>query len=379
MFNAKTTERMTYIEIDSPDQLGVLLQRGSRINQYVFRNLDFTPVTEMAANRIFTDCIFLGCTLPELVREALGRSCLIFPQIDVPYNVHRSTLYSPEELYAGYDPAHPETQSTCYDGRVYSHYLEQGKTTRNLRITLARSLHDHSISDALHDFLSSYDERRLVGIMGGHGLLRTDAAYRKVARISKQLTEAGYLMISGGGPGAMEATHLGTWFAGRTDENLDEAIELLRVAPSFHDEGWLATAFEVRRRWPQDKYESLGVPTWLYGHEPATPFATHIAKYFDNSIREDGILTIAKGGIIYSPGSAGTLQEIFQDAVQNHYLSFGYASPMVFLDSDYWTQQIPVYPLLEELLSKGRYKNLILSLSDDEADVIAEIRRFGQE
>lgn len=376
MFNAKTTERMTYIEIDSPDQLGVLLQRGSRINQYVFRNLDFTPVTEMSANRIFTDCIFLGCTIPDTMHEALGRSCLIFPQIDVPYNVHRSTLYSPEELYAGYDPAHPETQSTCYDGRVYSHYLEQGKTTRNLRITLARSLHDHSISDALHDFLGSYDERRLVGIMGGHGLLRTDAAYRKIARISKQLTEEGYLMISGGGPGAMEATHLGAWFADRTDEELDEAIELLRVAPSFRDEGWLATAFEVRQRWPQDRYESLGVPTWLYGHEPATPFATHIAKYFDNSIREDGILTIAKGGIIYSPGSAGTLQEIFQDAVQNHYLSFGYASPMVFLDSDYWTTQMPVYPLLEELLSKGRYKNLILSLSDDESDVIAEIRKF---
>lgn len=379
MFKAKTTDRMTYIEIDSPDQLGLLLQRGTRINQYVFRNLDFTPVTEMAANRIFTDCIFLGCTLPDAMHEALGRSCLIFPQIDVPYNIHRSELYSPEELYAGYDPEHPETQATCYDGRVYNHYLAQGKTSRNLRITLARSLHDHSISDALHDFLSSYDERRLVGIMGGHGLLRTDAAYRKIARISKQLTEAGYLMISGGGPGAMEATHLGAWFADRTDEELDEAIELLRVAPSFRDEGWLATAFEVRRRWPQEKYESLGVPTWLYGHEPATPFATHIAKYFDNSIREDGILTIAKGGIIYSPGSAGTLQEIFQDAVQNHYLSFGYASPMVFLDSDYWTTQMPVYPLLEELLSKGRYKNLILSLSDDESDVIAEIRKFTAE
>ena len=379
LFKAKTTDRMTYIEIDSPDQLGLLLQRGTRINQYVFRNLDFTPVTEMAANRIFTDCIFLGCTLPDAMHEALGRSCLIFPQIDVPYNVHRSELYSPEELYAGYDPEHPETQATCYDGRVYNHYLAQGKTSRNLRITLARSLHDHSISDALHDYLSSYDERHLVGIMGGHGLLRTDAAYRKIARISKQLTEAGYLMISGGGPGAMEATHLGAWFADRTDEELDEAIELLRVAPSFRDEGWLATAFEVRRRWPQEKYESLGVPTWLYGHEPATPFATHIAKYFDNSIREDGILTIAKGGIIYSPGSAGTLQEIFQDAVQNHYLSFGYASPMVFLDSDYWTMQMPVYPLLEELLSKGRYKNLILSLSDDEADVIAEIRKFTEE
>ena len=370
---------MTYTEIDSPDQLGALLQSDAQINKYVFRNLDFTPIKEMVAKSIFTDCIFLGCTLPDSIHEALDSSCMIFSQIDVPYNVHRSKLYSPEELYAGYDPAHPETQATCYDGRIYSHYLAQGKTTRNLRITLARSLHDHSISDALHDFLSSYDERHLVGIMGGHGLLRTDAAYRKIARISKQLTEAGYLMISGGGPGAMEATHLGAWFAGRTDDELDQAIDILRVASSFRDEGWLATAFEVRRRWPQEKYASLGVPTWLYGHEPATPFATHIAKYFDNSIREDGILTIAMGGIIYSPGSAGTLQEIFQDAVQNHYLSFGYASPMVFLDRDYWTTQMPVYPLLEELLAKGRYKNLILSIADNEDDIIAEIRKFTAE
>lgn len=376
MFKLKTTDRMTYVEIDSPDQLGLLLLRNSRINQYVFRDLDFTPIIEMAAERIFTDCIFLGCTIPVEMNDALGRSCLIFPDIDVPYNIHRATLYSPEELYAGYDPEHPETQSTCYDGRVYSYYLEQGKTSRNLRITLARSLHDHSMSDAMHDFLSSYDERYLVGIMGGHGLLRTDDAYRKIARISKQLAEEGYLMISGGGPGAMEATHLGAWFAGRTYEELDEAIELLRVAPTFRDEGWLSTAFEVRRRWPQERYESLGVPTWLYGHEPATPFATHIAKYFDNSIREDSILTIAKGGIIYSPGSAGTLQEIFQDAVQNHYLSFGYASPMVFLDSDYWTKQMPVYPLLTDLLERGRYKNLILSIADAENDIVAEIRKF---
>ena len=109
----------------------------------------------------------------------------------------------------------------------------------------------------------------------------------------------------------------------------------------------------------------IGVPTWFYGHEPATPFAAHIAKYFDNSIREDGLLTIAKGGVIFAPGSAGTMQEIFQDAAQNHYCTHGYASPMVFLGTDYWTQQLPVYPFLQQLLEAGRYQNLMLSLTDD--------------
>ena len=48
-------------------------------------------------------------------------------------------------------------------------------------------------------------------------------------------------------------------------------------------------------RWP-DGGESLGVPTWVYVDEPTTGFATHIAKYFTNSIREDGLLAIARSG-----------------------------------------------------------------------------------
>ncbi|MBO5878056.1 MAG: hypothetical protein J6Q29_01150 [Alistipes sp.] len=370
---------MTYIEIDTPDRLTVLLQRTLHINQHVFLNLDFTALERLVAKNTFSDCIFLGCTLPQELSERLDDSCLILPSISVPYNIYRSALYSPMELYAGYDPAIAESFDECFDSRVYRHYLQQGKTTRNIRISLARSLHDHSISDAMHDFLSSYDERQIVGIMGGHGLLRTDEMYRKIARISKQLTELGYLMISGGGPGAMEATHLGAWFAGRSEEELSEAFPILDTAPTFRDEGWLSTTFEVINRWPQQNFCSLGVPTWLYGHEPATPFATHIAKYFENSIREDGILTIAKGGIIFTPGSAGTLQEIFQDAVQNHYLSFGYASPMVFLGNDYWTNEMPIYPLLNDLSQKGRYRNLILSMADSESEIVVHIRSFSKE
>ena len=160
-------------------------------------------------------------------------------------------------------------------------------------------------------------------------------------------------------------------------EEIDHAISILSEAPSYKDSLWLDTAMQVRNLYPVKDFVSLGVPTWLYGHEPATPFATHIAKYFENAIREDGILTIAKGGIIYSPGSAGTMQEIFQDAVQNHYLSFGYASPMIFLDTNYWTAEMPVYPLLLQLSVQGSYRNLLLSITDDERETVEEIRKFS--
>ncbi len=88
------------------------------------------------------------------------------------------------------------------------------------------------------------------------------------------------------------------------------------------------------------------------------------------------MLAIAKGGVIFSPGNAGTIQEIFQDATQNHYLSFGYASPMVFLNSGYWTRERPIYPLLENMAREGKYKNLILSLCDTCGEVVEAIMAF---
>lgn len=289
---------------------------------------------------------------------------------------YRHELYTAESLYKGYQLGEPESYKNCYDSIVYQHYLQKGKNSRDIKETLARTLHDHAIGDAMYDFLDQYKEKQVIGIMGGHSLLRTDEAYLKVVQISKELTEKGYLMISGGGPGAMEATHLGAWMAGREENELQQALKLLCEAPSFKNPKWLDTAFQVRELFPQEKYKSLGVPTWLYGHEPSTPFATHIAKLFENALREDDILTIAMGGIIYAPGSAGTMQEIFQDAVQNHYLSFGYASPMIFLDKTYWTEEMPVYPLLQHLLKKGKYKNLILSITDNKEEVINSIMEF---
>ncbi|MBO4803673.1 MAG: hypothetical protein J5503_03920 [Muribaculaceae bacterium] len=296
----------------------------------------------------------------------------------VPFDITRKTLYTAEELYEGFNPDNEETYDTCFDSAVYQQYKALGQHVPSVRELLARSLHDHSIHTALARFFQEHDHRRSVGIMGGHALLRTDAMFSEIAHLSKQLTQQGFVMLSGGGPGAMEATHLGAWMAGRTENELDDALQILSEASSFKDTGWLRTAFEVIRKYPQERFVSLGLPTWLYGHEPSTPFATHIAKFFENSLREDSILTLAFGGIVYAPGSAGTLQEIFQEAVQDHYLSYGYASPMIFLGRRFWTEEIPVYPLLEHLMDTGRYKNLLLSITDNTADILNTLQDFRE-
>jgi predicted Rossmann-fold nucleotide-binding protein len=297
----------------------------------------------------------------------------------VPYNIAPKCLYDGYSLYKGYVPGDDESFKTCFDSMVYKHFLEKGKMTRGVEESLARALHDHGMHIALNDFFNKYDSRCCVGVMGGHALKRNDEMYRTIVILSKNLTELGFYMISGGGPGAMEATHLGAWMAGRSMDETDDAISILAQSTSFDDSKWMSTAFQVMEKYPQSQYVSLGIPTWLYGHEPSTPLATHIAKFFDNSIREDSILTLAYGGIIYAPGSAGTMQEIFQEAVQNHYLSFGFSSPMIFLGKKFWTEEMPAYPLLEGLIETGKYKNLRLTLTDDSNQVVKALQDFRQE
>ena len=314
--------------------------------------------------------------LEEVAKDDLS---VFIPKMDKPFSTYPKGLYTSKILYEGYDFHDESTFPTCYDSKVYKHYIDQGKQGHEVRETLARSLHDHFITHALYKMLHHYDEKDVIGIMGGHAKRRDDPQYRQIVFLSKKLTEMGRLMVTGGGPGAMEATHLGSWMAGRSEAETNEAIDMLIASPTFRDEGWLRRSFEVMERFPlQSDFRSLAIPTWYYGHEPTAPFATDIAKYFDNSVREDGIVTIAKGGIIYTPGSAGTMQEIFQDAGQNHYESVGYASPMIFMGKDYYTNCMPAYTLLKDLSDRGLFKNMLLTISDDNDEIIDAIVRFKE-
>ena len=141
-------------------------------------------------------------------------------------------------------------------------------------------------------------------------------------------------------------------------------------------------------RFPRDaadtRTESVGVPTWFYGHEPPNPFASHIAKFFDNSLREEGVLAIATHGVIFAEGNAGTVQEIFQDACQNYYATHGAAAPMVLLGTRYWHREgsagenplaKPVWPLLLQMGAEKGFGHL-LRLTDDLDDIVRFIQDY---
>ena len=356
--------------------------------------LDLRRFKARLRGKSFMGSLFLSCKLCRDSSHAIvkGGGVIIPDSPSLSFPAHQKELYSVEALFAGYKGGLIKDYRQSYDYKIYREFMRDGKLDTPLHVGMFRYLHDHSITDALYNAIRG---KKVVAIMGGHGMERRDSFYSKIARLSRGLTRAGYLMVSGGGPGAMEAAHLGAYFAGREDSDMTEAIAQISVRPKrakadteYADEDWLKRAWDIRQAYPQSdsdkaQYLSIGIPTWFYGHEPPSPFPTHIAKYFSNSIREDGLLMIARHGVIFAPGSAGTRQEIFQDAAQNHYGTAGYYSPMIMLGKEYWTGKdshkysYPVWPLLEQTAAE-HYKDL-LAITDDEAEIEALIKGYEPE
>jgi predicted Rossmann-fold nucleotide-binding protein len=268
---------------------------------------------------------FFGCRFQDADRDrlaALGAMVLSLP-VGSPFKPYRSALYDYAELTTAAD----DDPTATLDGRMASWFASSSSTS--IGDLAIRAVHDATVDAAIARFVVG---RRVVGVMGGHALSRDSDLYTTVADVGRELTRKGLCVASGGGPGVMEAANLGAWFAALSDPDLDEAIAILAEAPTYAPDplAYDLRTREVRRRWPAGG-ESLGVPTWVYADEPTSGFASHIGKYFTNSVRENGLLAIARSGVIYAPGGAGTEQEIFTDTAQNSLTLYQVRSPMVFL------------------------------------------------
>ena len=282
----------------------------------------------------------------------------------LPYDPLRESLYTRDELMAGWP-------GETLDSLIETHVRDHGFRAPPAAEALAQRLHDHAIDAALSELLCAEPRQRVVGIMGGATTPRDDPWYRRAAELARLLTRAGFVVATGGGPGTMEAANLGAFLAAHDDGALDEALTILARAPAYERDTrpYVAAASEVRECFPSGAV-SIAIPTWFYPGEPVGQFATHIAKYFANSIREDGLLSIAVSGVVFAPGRAGTVQELFQDAAQNAYGIRG-RSPMVLFGGEYYDGDPSIYALLRGLARRfGGYEDLV-TLTDDAAEVLA--------
>ncbi|KUO17883.1 LOG family protein [Streptomyces dysideae] len=359
-------------EIETLEEFDATVSARGTLAGFRVQAVDLTDRTRELLATDTGGAVFLGCRMREdAATKVRADGAMVFPPVpDLPFDPYRGLVYSPDELFESLSDGGYEATP---DARAYA-WFQQTKADHDIFASMLRAVHDDSVSDALDELLRG---ARVVGVMGGHAMARGTEAYAGAARLGRELARAGFTVATGGGPGAMEAANLGAYAAPFDDEMLSESLQLLTKAakftPSITD--WATAAFEVRSRWPKGG-ASVGIPTWFYGHEPPNAFAGHIAKYFANATREDGLLARCNAGVVFLPGAAGTVQEIFDNATPNYYESRGEPTPMVLVDRAHWTEKLPTWPLLRSL-ARDRSMESHIALIDRIEEAPEALKRLG--
>jgi uncharacterized protein (TIGR00730 family) len=180
---------------------------------------------------------------------------------------------------------------------------------------------------------------RAVSVFGSARVLRDSPDYDLAAKVGRLLAEAGYAVITGGGPGAMEAANKGACEAGGVSVGL--GIEL-----PFEQE--------------MNEWVDIGV-NFRYFFARKTMFV----KYAQ--------------GFIVLPGGFGTFDELFEALclVQTRKVT---SFPVVLIGQDYWGGLVDW--LRATVLTEGKIAERdldLFSVTDDPAEAVRLVREADHE
>jgi hypothetical protein len=191
----------------------------------------------------------------------------------------------------------------------------------------------------LAEFVEGFDAlaryHPAVSIFGSTRAKPEDEVYQKAERIGRLLAENGFSVITGGGPGAMEAANKGASSAGG---------------------------------------KSIGLNIELPLEQKPNPYANITLKYRYFFVRKVMFVKYAVAYIIL-PGGFGTMDELFESVtlIQTHKIK---PFPVILVGSNYWKGLLDW--IKEVVLKEGRISSTdldILQLIDDPEEIVKTIKK----
>jgi uncharacterized protein (TIGR00730 family) len=201
------------------------------------------------------------------------------------------------------------------------------------RIDLDRDV--ELIADEFRDGFQAVDRigRPAATIFGSARIGQDDPAYAHAREVGRRFAEAGFAVVSGGGPGIMEAANRGC-----------------------QEAGGLSVGFNIE----------------LPSEQRANPYLDHELTFRHFYARKTMLVKAAEGFVLFA-GGFGTLDELFESLVliqTGKILHF----PVVLFGREHWRglrAWIEEKLIAEQLISQNDV--LLLSLTDDPAEAVQTV------
>ena len=128
---------------------------------------------------------------------------------------------------------------------------------------------------------------------------------------------------------------------------------MLARVPSFRPsiDAWVAGALEVVGR--ARGHRVARDPDLALRPRAAGGVRDRDRQVLPQRVREAILLEVCDAGIVFLPGAAGTVQEVFQDACENYYADEASVASMVLVGVRYWTRDAPRLAAAQAL-ARGR-------------------------
>lgn len=197
----------------------------------------------------------------------------------------------------------------------------------------------HTIDAVNEEFKQGFNfikkHPKSVTFFGSARIQEDNRYYKKAVRIGERLAKLGYSVVTGGGPGIMEAANRGAFVSGG---------------------------------------KSLGLTIELPEEQNVNPYVTDYVDFYYFFTRKV-LLTFSAESYVYFPGGFGTLDEFFEilTLVQTNKIS---KVPLILVGSEFWNplDEFIQEHLYEEYKTIGKNDMKLYQILDDEDKIIDIIK-----